>query len=487
MRQKLEHALVDAFLQLEKETGEKRPGSQLLFSHQSTETLVKEGMAVLHGLVRRPFRSARNLAGELGLSRNRLLFLYKLIQRSDALQHHLRSSENRDYFNVVRHYFDNRLYTVVFFVGRTCPSRCVFCPNVHIDAKTGRRRLVTYGKGEKKAMSREEIQGIFRDLGEKKEGGSNLLVKISGGLEPLTDIRTMGWITDFAKEIGVATKLFTNGILLNSPARRRAALKTSDIRISLSTADDATYDAVCFGRSPGKRSLNKLKMLRKNIRDLIAERDAVAGNVRIGFNTIIMPENGEEIPELMDLARDLGVDYIDFKPDYFSARTQGDTAKIHAAVAGAKEHYIRFNGAPLYINFVDSLSSENFFWEPRDGAFDALQQTDYKIFITPFGDCSPIHYGAFPHAEMPESASDMPFSIGKIQNSGGLTGVLEKPVSNPMVSWDKLNPFEMMLSLEILREKSDADWQIPLACSPYHISRIHEIPTALYDGGRGSA
>lgn len=440
--------------------------------------MVEKAWSVVKTLKDKPYLSGKNISEHYGLSRDGLAVIYKMIQRSKTCQAFFSKSKNRDYFNVVNHYFNHQLYTLVFFVGTTCPSRCVYCPNVKVD-KQGQRRLVGYGKRKHTPLDEKVLENVFEDLMTMKKKGSDILIKISGGLEPLTDIITMSAIIHQAKKRDIPVKLFTNGLLFSDSLRRTAALQTNDIRINLGTPDEDQYQEISFSTSDNRKG-KALPELKKNIRILVAERDKSHSACKIGLNSIILPSNHMKLIPLLEMARDLGVDYVDFKPDYFSNDKPDIVEQMEDSIREARIVAAHDSYDPLFVNFTCSLSRNDLFWNKWEGKCDALKQSEFKMFITPFGDCSPVHYGAFPHSARSFKGTIDSYSIGEIGPEKSLLDVLRAPSKTPEIDKKKLNPFELMLNLEISREEDDKGWGLPICVSPYHTREKNKNPADLF-------
>lgn len=481
MEQLIKLDLYKELLNLEK----KYAGKLSSANNRSDATRTEKGffvdtvLNVYNILKRNPYLSGRHVAEQTGLSKEGLAIAYKMIQRSEICQKYFKTSNNRDYFNVVNHYFNHHLYTIVFFVGTSCPNRCQFCPNVRIDEQ-GRRRLITYQGTKQHTLSEVQLRRIFDDIATIKSRGTNILVKISGGLEPLTDIRTMDIITRLSKALSIPVKLFTNGLLLNDPEKRKIALQTTDIRISLITSDKQRYDEICFPESLIKNKISGLVQLTENIKNLVQERSAINPACRIGFNSVVLPENHTQLISLLQMAKDLGIDYVDFKPDYFSSYDAETVSAMEESVQEARLAAQFESYGELYVNFTSSLSRKDLFWRSWQGTCDAQKQSDFKMFITPFGHLSPVHYGAFPHFESGEEENTTPYTIGKITDQKGFLDLIDHPAQTPGIELKKLNPFELMLSLEITREEEDGNWGLPISVSPYHTTLKEEFPVDLF-------
>ncbi|MCP3941238.1 MAG: radical SAM protein [Desulfobacteraceae bacterium] len=436
------------------------------FKNTTNTKLIENVFRINQHLIKQPFISGSDISRKTDIGRKDILLAYKFIQLSDTLQQGFKTSENSNYFNVVNHNFNKKFYIVVFFVGLSCPSRCSFCPNIKID-KHGNRKLIKYQTKKSKMLSKSQIQKIFEDLDSIKRRGYDILIKISGGLEPLTDIKTMSIITKMARNSGIPVKLFTNGLLLSNEVNRLAALNTNDIRISLCSADEEQYEKICFGPST-KNKIKHLKILKDNIHKLVEKRDKIDHHCAIGINFVVMKSNYTQLTQMIKLVKELGLDYIDFKPDYFSPNYFEAEHQIMQEIETIKQNQLSGCYGKTYINFVNSLSKDNFFWKIKTGECESIKQSKHKIFISPFGTCCPIHYGAFPHGSSSFQAEINNYTIGKISKNNGLLDILRNPKANPKVYYKRLNPFELILSLEIKREEEDQKWGIPLSFSPYH-------------------
>ncbi len=343
-------------------------------------------------LTRAPYTQARHLAEQAGLDRDHIILSYKLIQQTKAAADRLRASPNGDYLNIVHHYFTSRMYVVVFFVGLTCPGRCLFCPNVTVKSD-GKRKISRYPATKSECMSEKDIDAVFRDILGMQSLGTSVLVKISGGLKPLSDPATMALILDRAEKNGVHVKSFTNGFLLNTALKRRLTLKADDVRISLSVMDDKAFGDIMLGNAPSRIKKYGLSAVLDNIRNLVLLRDEQGLDTKIGINTIVLEENHRQMSGFIRLAGELGVDYIDFKPNYFSAYQPSTQARLKETMTRIKA---RKNQYPVGVYAAGSLARDNLLWTHRDGVCRPHKQSRFKLFITPHGHCSPVHHGAFP-------------------------------------------------------------------------------------------
>ena len=144
MENVLKRDLHQAFLAIEND----RSRQGLLLGHRfhtrsvSRCELVEKAWTICNLLRDHPYLSGRSVCRKSELDKDQLAVIYKMIQRSNICQDYLKHSENKDYFNVIKHYFNRNFYSVVFFVGTSCPNRCLYCPNVKTDRR-GRRQTTS--------------------------------------------------------------------------------------------------------------------------------------------------------------------------------------------------------------------------------------------------------------------------------------------------------------------------------------------------------
>ena len=440
-----------------------------------TIPFVDKVLSVADHLIDAPHSLARDIAAKTDMDQSQIKLAYKLIQRTKLVADLIKASHNGDYLNIVNHYFNTQMYVVVFFVGLSCPSRCVFCPNVNINSD-GTRDIARYPVSKDGCLSPGIIRTIFQDIRQIRDEGNFVLVKISGGLEPLTDTQTMSTIVRASKDQSIPVKLFTNGLLLNSKANRTQVLKAGDVRISLSIIDEDRFGEVMFGSDTKRRAKYTLKTLLSNIASLVKERNRDYPNTKIGINSIVLEENHRDMEAFVRLAFQLGVDYIDFKPNYFSPYREETDAAIQETVDKLKKEY---KSETIGIYCAKSLFGKNLYWTHRRGVCHPHKQARYKMFITPHGGCTPIHHGAFPTAGLTASPGADIYSSGVISRDISFLDILNNMPELPSLPYERLNPFEHMLALEIEREEKDTAWGIPTPYSPYNFPMADTVPDDL--------
>ena len=150
---------------------------------------------------------------------------------------------------------------------------------------------------------------------------------ISGGLEPLTNPK-IGDMVIHAHNKNIRIPIITNGYSLTpSYLKNNPGLwKADSIRISLYGIDENSYEFIT-------RVKKGYKQVRKNLINLLNERNLNNPNLKVGLNFIIIPENIEQflkIPEFVgninsEVKNGRGFDFITLRDDYQSVTSHSDT------------------------------------------------------------------------------------------------------------------------------------------------------------------
>lgn len=458
--------------------------SDLQFGEARYRRFTEKTQLIIEELIRAPHSTASSLGRKFALSTSELAAIYKVIQVSDSIQQEFMCSDNGDYIGVAKNHFDTRAFEVVFFVGLSCPLRCAFCPSVSLHSN-GRKTLRQYPHSPNAAISREEIARVFSDIVTMRQSGIQVLVKLSGGLEPFTNTEQMEWILELAGRHATPTQIFTNGVLLNTPKKRALALAADGVRISVSAPNQAIFRDLCLGGEDSAKL--SFELLVDNLRNLIRERCQSAGNTVIGINSVIGAFNWRWFEKIIDLAVDIGVDYIDVKPDYYSAdrgwlkKADEKISEIRSSLSNGKKKQTR-------IVFAGSINRKNVFNDRITGTTSVASQCNHKIFITPFGECTPVHYGALPQKVSADNLENHIYRLGKVTTTHGITDLLTNASTLPEIPFDLLNPFERILALESKRREEDERFGLPLEYSPYDTSNKNKpfalpLTEVIRDGG----
>lgn len=137
---------------------------------------------------------------------------------------------------------------------------------------------------------------IFTDLIANLSEIGTKSVTFTGGGEPLTHPRINEMI-HWALALGIQVGLVTNGVNLD---RVQFPEKLTFIRISIDASDPATYVAI--------KGRHKFYEVLDNI------RAALTRGAFVGLSFVVYEKNEGEIQQAREMAADLGVAYIQFKP-----------------------------------------------------------------------------------------------------------------------------------------------------------------------------
>ena len=133
-------------------------------------------------------------------------------------------------------------------------------------------------------------------------------VMFAGEGEPLL-CKHIDDLADIAYQAGIDIAFTTNGVLMSDRFMRETLPKSSWIKISLNAGTAETY-----ARIHGTRQEDFDRVL-QSLRTAITLRAQTNCRTTIGAQTLLLPENANEIKALAKICRDdLGLDYLVIKP-----------------------------------------------------------------------------------------------------------------------------------------------------------------------------
>ena len=173
-----------------------------------------------------------------------------------------------------------------------CNQSCLWCEYSHENGNV--HTVMT------RAQLRHTLESVV-DLGVES-------VEFCGGGEPsmhpgLAD--SINWLG----ENGVRVGLITNGSGLRANLRAALIRWGSYVRVGMDSGDALTFEKV---KRPATRRAS-FEVVCANIRALIAERDAAASKLSVSTKIVVDRNNLTEMDTCVRLARDLGVNSIQFK------------------------------------------------------------------------------------------------------------------------------------------------------------------------------
>ena len=230
-------------------------------------------------------------------------------------------------------------------ITNQCNHNCIWCTYGYL-----------HNNGD--TLSVEVVRKVLReahDLGVKS-------VTWTGGGEP-TVHKNFNDLILCAKELGFKQGLNTNGYLLNSQTIPFITENFSYVRFSVDAATPITLQK-CHGTKE-----KDFSVITHNIQEMCTERKLRKSKCVIGFSFLIDSSNYKEIVPAVELAKNLGVDYIQLKPIVHYDRDNSQfscTSKIWDYIARAFEQAKHFESDQFSVHILDhkfrniQLENENY-------------------------------------------------------------------------------------------------------------------------------
>lgn len=138
-------------------------------------------------------------------------------------------------------------------------------------------------------------------------------VTFTGGGEPLTNPDVTSALYK-AKNLGLEIGLVTNGGLMDQEMSKTIVETCKFVRISLDAASRETHDKI--HRPKNYLTKDNFDGIIQNIKTLVNMRKSWETNLTIGVAFLVHPLNYFEINDAAELAKKIGVDYIQIRPVY---------------------------------------------------------------------------------------------------------------------------------------------------------------------------
>lgn len=181
-----------------------------------------------------------------------------------------------------------RPYTLELFISYRCNHSCIGCHSKH---------LFNLNPPFLKFKEFKEKIDELQTVGIKS-------IEISGGGEPLLNPD----FTQFIKYInkrGIKVSLITNGTIFSEKIIQALVNNLIFIRIAFDAACPETYKKIHL--------VDDYQNLLKNIGKLVKAKERYKSKIMIGLKYLISKINADEVIEAARQAKELGVDYLQFK------------------------------------------------------------------------------------------------------------------------------------------------------------------------------
>jgi radical SAM protein with 4Fe4S-binding SPASM domain len=243
--------------------------------------------------------------------------------------------ENRLFWEDVIHYQIPNPQVMEMHLGTVCNNNCVYC---YSNGKLKYDKTIT---GDR-PLEEDEINRLidtWSEMGVKS-------VIISGGLEPFTNKYVFKAI-DKMNKLGMDVTVLTNGSLIHK-GDMNILLGCEMVRFSLDSFNKETYKRI-RGVS-GKLYSDVMR----NLSDLIKLKRETQSKTRIAGAFLVLENNYERMEEVIEMAREYGLDEIEIKGEYSGKFNE---QQFRANIERLKERYgTSYKG--MKIKYIDPALEE---------------------------------------------------------------------------------------------------------------------------------
>lgn len=184
------------------------------------------------------------------------------------------------------------IYPIELEIGLTnaCNHRCIFC-------------AVDYTGYKPERINADMLKANLSELSAK---GLKSIIYAGEG-EPLLHTDAYD-IINYTKSLGIDAAVSTNGVLLTAEASRECLKSLTWIRFSVAGIHNDTYDKIQQGK-PG--DLDKVLI---NMQEAVRVKRDQKLTTTLGVQLLLLPDNKNEIVEMGQRLKEVGVDYFTIKP-----------------------------------------------------------------------------------------------------------------------------------------------------------------------------
>lgn len=220
------------------------------------------------------------------------------------------------------------LYTEISPSG-SCNHRCTFCALDYMEYKPRFLNAATL---------KERLSEMGR-LGVKS-------VMYGGEGEPLLH-REIGDIIVHTKNSGIDVAITTNGVLLARPLAEKILGSVSWIKVSLNAGTPDTYAKV------HRTKADDFHRVFRNLADAVEVKRNISSKCTIGAQSVLLPENADEMETLAEKAKETGLSYLVVKPysQHLKSNTQAYMDFDYSSFYHLKDRLARLNDENFSVVF----------------------------------------------------------------------------------------------------------------------------------------
>jgi len=210
-----------------------------------------------------------------------------------------------------------------------CNHRCTFCALDYMEYKP--RFLAT-------EVLKDRLTEMGR-LGLKS-------VMYGGEGEPFLH-RDIGEIIVHTKRSGIDVGITTNGVLLSPKLAEQILGSTSWIKVSLNAGCSETYAKV------HRTKPEDFDKVFQNLTEALRIKQRTGGACTIGVQTLLLPENANEVEQLAEKAKETGLRYVVVKPysQHHKSKTQAYRDVDYSQFNHLKDKLARFQDKDFSVVF----------------------------------------------------------------------------------------------------------------------------------------
>ena len=218
------------------------------------------------------------------------------------------------YYNEIKDIFKGNIpvpRTVEIFISDDCNHKCVGCHSSMLHEEH-------IGK-----LNIKVVKKVIRELSTLGVEG----IEISGGGEPLLHPN----IVEFMECVNekMVGGMITNGTVITEKIGDSIVENLRFVRIALDAGSKDVYEKI--------HRVNHFKILKNNIRYIVKRKQELKSNITIGLKYLVSEKNYFDIIKATELAKSLGVDYIQFKALRRDENTITDLVKVSELIEDSKK------------------------------------------------------------------------------------------------------------------------------------------------------
>lgn len=221
------------------------------------------------------------------------------------------------------------IYIEISPVG-ACNHRCTFCAVDYIGYKSNMLDIEIL-KDRLDEMSKLGIKSIM----------------YAGEGEPMLH-KKIHDIVKITKHAGIDVSFTTNGTVISDQFLEEALSLTSWIKVSINAGKAKTYAAI---HQTKEKDFDKVK---NNLKKLIEYKNKNNYSCTVGAQSLLLPENSDEMIDLIHLCRDeIGLDYLVIKPysQHFFSNTHLYEQVNYQKYLNLEENFSKFNTSKFNVVF----------------------------------------------------------------------------------------------------------------------------------------